>query len=123
MKFALIFLTLIVSVIAEDGFPSTPFTFVGVPEKIRDGSYDTGEGRYRSFQIRVIEVKKGSFHERKIDFPFPEESTPPLELGRRYLFTAVYDRHGIRFTGWKKLEEPNQAAQTTPGLRPSVSEL
>jgi len=120
MKSLLLFFSLILVTSHASDFPSEPFTFIGIPEKIRDESYETVDGRVRLIQIRVIEVKKGSYREKEIGFDFPADSKPPLEIGQRYLFTAVYDRHGIRYTDWKKQKEPNQPPQTTRAFGPRV---
>jgi hypothetical protein len=53
----------------------------------------------------VIEVKEGSYDKPEIGFDFPVGSKPPLEIGETYLFKAVYDRHGIRYTEWTKTKK------------------
>lgn len=96
------------------GFPSAPFTFEAIPVRLRERINDNGEGRYRSYQMRVLAVRQGSLSEKEIDFFFPEEALPPLEIGRRYLFTAMNDQHGIVYTDWKKIEEPNLEGSAAP---------
>jgi hypothetical protein len=81
-----------------------PITFVGRPESIRDGSYQTVDGRERSYVVSVLQVKKGEYDKKEISFGFREGSEPPLEIGRLYLFTLQFDRHGGHYTQVKKLE-------------------
>jgi hypothetical protein len=57
--------------------------------------------------IRVIEVKEGCYDKVEIGFDFPAGSKPPIEIGERYLFKAVYDRHGIRYTEWTNMRKVN----------------
>jgi len=90
---------------SADGFPSNPFSFVGVVEGISEKSYRTIDGMKQNMVIRIVEVKTGKYSEREIGFDFPEGTKPPLEIGRTYLFGAVYDRHGIRYTEWQKIEK------------------
>jgi hypothetical protein len=99
------------SAFASD-WPASAFSFIGVPEKIKEGTYQTIDGKMQGIVIRIVEVKTGSYDRPDIGFDFEAASKPPLEIGQTYLFEAVYDRHGIRYTKWKKVgKTPNQALQ------------
>jgi hypothetical protein len=97
-------LLVVASTALADVWPTRPFTFIGVPEKIRSESYQTIHGKMQNMVIRVVEVKDGSYDKPEIGFDFPAGSKPPLEIGETYLFKAVYDRHGIRYTEWTKVK-------------------
>jgi hypothetical protein len=102
-------LSLVLVVMASSAFadewPTRPFTFIGIPEKIRNETYETIHGKMQNMVIRVVEVKEGSYDKAEIGFDFPVGSKPPLEIGETYLFKAVYDRHGIRYTEWTKVKK------------------
>jgi hypothetical protein len=104
-------LSFIILVVASstlaDNWPTRPFTFVGIPERIRSETYETIHGKMQNIVIRVIEVKEGSYDKVEIGFDFPAGSKPPIEIGERYLFKAVYDRHGIRYTEWTQMRKAN----------------
>jgi hypothetical protein len=101
------------SALADD-WPTRPFTFIGIPEKIHSETYETLQGKMQNMIIRVVEVKEGSYDKPEIGFDFPAGSKPPLEIGETYLFKAVYDRHGIRYTEWTKMKKkPNQYLEPT----------
>ena len=69
----------------------------------------------QSIDIRVVEVtkRKDMFPKHAMGFDFPEGTKPPLEIGQTYLFEAVHDRHGIRFTKWEKIKSAENS-QTKP---------
>jgi hypothetical protein len=53
-------------------------------------------------------LRKALTTKPEIGFDFPAGSKPPLEIRETYLFKAVYDRHGIRYTEWTKMKKkPN----------------
>jgi hypothetical protein len=106
---SLVLLVVASSTLADD-WPTRPFTFVGIPEKIRSETYETIHGKMRNMVIRVVEVKEGSYEKPEIGFDFPAGSKPPLEIGETYLFKAVYDRHGIRYTDWTKMPQRQDSA-------------
>jgi hypothetical protein len=79
-----------------------PFVFVGVPASIDPKIHVTVNGRQRAYILRIIEIKKGKLIGEQTFYEFPEEATPPLEIGREYLFSGGYDRHGGYFDGVTK---------------------
>jgi hypothetical protein len=104
-KMFLLVLMVVGSSALADDWPTRPFTFIGIPEKVRSESYQTIHGKMQNMVIRVVEVKEGSYDRPEIGFDFPVGSKPPLEIGEKYLFKAVYDRHGIRYTKWTKIKK------------------
>jgi hypothetical protein len=105
MKLLSLVLLVVASSALADDWPTRRFTFIGIPEKIRSESYQTIHGKMQNMMIRVVGVKEGSYDKPEIGFDFPAGSKPPLEIGEAYLFKAVYDRHGIRYTEWRKLKK------------------
>jgi hypothetical protein len=103
-------------------FPSAAFSFIGVPQKIREEAYQTVDGQMQGMVITVVEMKKGKYSRPEIGFDFAVGTEPPLEIGAAYFFEAVYDRHGIRYTRWEKMKtRPNKSLQRTPDTRPVSS--
>jgi hypothetical protein len=82
---SLVLLVVASSALADD-WPTRPFTFIGIPEKIRIESHQSVHGKMQNMVIRVIEVKEGSYDKPEIGFDFPVGSKPPLEIGETYLF-------------------------------------
>ena len=104
-------------------FPSAPFSFIGVPQKIREETYQTVDGQMQSMVITVVEMKKGKYSRPEIGFDFAAGTEPPLEIGAAYFFEAVYDRHGIRYTRSEKMKtRPNQPLQPNAGAAPFADE-
>jgi hypothetical protein len=104
-KMLSVLLSLVAASALADDWPTRPFTFIGIPERIRSQPYKTIQGEIQNMVIKVIEVKEGWYDKPEIGFDFPAGSKPPLDIGEPYLFRAVYDRHGIRYTDWTKIKD------------------
>jgi hypothetical protein len=81
-----------------------PFVFVGVAESIDPKIHVTIDGRQRAYVLRVVQIKKGKLLSEHTYYEFPEDVSPPLEVGREYLFRGGYDRHGGYFDSVEKLK-------------------
>ena len=112
----LLFLSLLFPALAiADEWPAKPFSFLGVPTRILPGTFHLVDGPSQGMEIKIIKVIKGRYDEPTIAYDFHAGSPPPLRIGAIYLFSAIYDRHGIRYTADPKITDSSNNSPEPTG--------